>query len=414
MNNKIRNILPFIATAVVTAVVIFVFCFISELELMFRCEKIVTENQLNTEHLVEFATLEQLEKRLKNEPTNHFVMIRLANIYESLGKYQDANNFYRNAVKISGRSYYSLYKYAVFCAKRGLYVLASSMGEEILSNSPKNIRYKAEIYEAMGDKMLDNDEALAAVKAFQIAYKYAKNVKDKKYFNKIQDKYALAHIKSADFYIKENMIQDAIASLNNSIKVEETSLALYKLALINIDTNKVKAQKLMEQVFKEKPYIVNPYIYNILLNDLINKAKSTGDNASLNYYSVKYNRFKNIMNTIYLYKNDVLVSNSQIIKNKEKYYLVFDFKNNTKEKIEQLYFKIDIFLNSKHYIVQKKAVHLAHTIAAYEEFKDFRIELPEKMEFVDVKDNNYVVLRFFAKKSTKAPDTLIKIDSLNF
>lgn len=413
-SKKLSGILPFIVTAVVTALVVFAVCLALELVMMFRCENMVTQKELDTNHLLEFATMEQLEKVIKREPTNYLAMIKLAHINEELNRNTEANVLYQKALKFSGRSYYTLYNYALFCAKQKLYALSSITAEEILSNNKKNIRYKAEIYEALGDTMLTDNQIEPAVRAYQVAYKYAKNVKDDKYAHTVAKKYSLAYIKLADLYIENDKIEDAKASLDNSIKITETPMAVYKLGLVNIDTNKVKAQKYLERVFNTEPYIVNPYIYNSLLSELVKQAENAGNAASLNYYSVKYERFKKTVKEIYLYKNDVIVSNAKISKVKDKYYLTFDFKNNTKEKIEQLYFVVDVFLNTKWYRAQKKAVHLTNTLAPYESVENFKIELPPNMEFVNVEKNNYIVLKFFAKKSVKAPNTLVKIDALNF
>ncbi len=414
MNKKYNKYVSFIVTAIVTSIVVLVLCLIVELSLMFKCENYVNRNELNMANLVKFATIEQLEKRLKNEPDNYIVMVKLAQIYEGLEKYQEANKLYAKAINRSSRSNYTVYTYAVFCAKRGLYAISTSLAEELSASTKKTIKYKSEIYETIGDSMMNHNEFDAAVKAYQISYKYAKNVKNKLYADKIAHKYAYSYVKLADSLIEKNMVPEAISALNNSIKIKETPLVKYKLSLVYLDTDKQKAQKYMEDVFHSEPYLVNPYIYNSLLNELITKSKNANDLSALNYYSVKYNRFKQTMEDIYLYKEDIIISDSRIEHEKDKYILVFTLKNNTKYKIDQLYLDIDFFLNTKRYKVSKKVVHLARTLGPYGELKDYRINLPSNIEFVDIEGHNYLILKYFAKKSVKAPNTLVKIDSLNF
>lgn len=416
MNKTDNKYISFLITAIVTSIVALVLCLIVELSLMFKCESSVTRNELNTANLLQFATIDQLEKRLILEPNNHVVMIKLAQIYEGLDKIQDANKYYTDALKYSYRSNYALYNYGLFCAKRNLYTIATALSEEISGNkNDKNIiKYKSEIYEAMADSMMKNSEYEPAVKAYQISYKYAKNVKDKHYLKNITDKFAYAYVKLADILIEDNRVPEAISALNNSIKIEETPLAKYKLALVYFDLNKVVSQKYMEEVFYSEPYLVNPYIYNSLLTSLINEAKDENNNSVLHYYTVKYNRFKDTLEDSYLYKTDISISNSQIITKKDKRYLEFNLKNNSKYKIDQLYLDIDLFLNTKRYKISKKIIHLAHTLPPYAEIRNYQIELPSNIEFVDIADHNYLILKYFAKKSVKAPNTLIKIDALNF
>ncbi|MBQ8476784.1 hypothetical protein IJ531_06965, partial [bacterium] len=151
MNKKNAKSPSLFATMAVTAVVVVVLCFAVELELLFRCENYVTRHELNMANLVKFATIEQLEKRLDNEPDNYVVGIKLAKIYEGLGDFARANELYTDALKQSGRSNYSLYNYAVFCAKRNMFAIAASMSEEISGKNAKNIKYKAQIYELIAD-----------------------------------------------------------------------------------------------------------------------------------------------------------------------------------------------------------------------------------------------------------------------
>ena len=414
MNKKYNKYSQYLVTIIVCSIIVLVVCMIVELALMFKCENYITHNELNMANLVKFATMEQLEKRLNREPENYVVMVRLAQINEELNNKSAANKLYEKALKFSARSTYVIYNYALFCAKNNLYALSSALAEEIISKNKKTIRYKSEIYETIADNLEKNNEYDGAVRAYQVSFKYAKNVNNKNYLNRITNKYSTAYIKLADSLIEQNMVSEAISALNNSLKIKENALAKYKLSLIFLDVNKIRAQKLMEEVFIEEPYLINPYIYNSLLNELINNAKNSNDRSALNYYSVKYSRFKKSMGDIYLYKDDISIENSYIKTEKDNHYLVFTIKNNNKYKIDQLYLDVELFLNTKRYTVSKKVASLSNTLGAYEEFKNFEIKLPSNIEFVDVADHNYLILKYFAKKSVKAPNTLVKIDSLNF
>ena len=77
-----------------------------------------------------------------------------------------------SAVKKSGRTYYTIYNYALFCAKRGLYAISSALAEEIINSNKKGIEYKARIYEAIADKMYSDGEYRGAVNAYQVSCKY--------------------------------------------------------------------------------------------------------------------------------------------------------------------------------------------------------------------------------------------------
>lgn len=414
MNKSIKKV-SYLTTAIVTLVVVIMLCLALQLELLFRCENNVTKKELDTENLLQFATIDQLEKRLKAEPDNYIVSIRLAKLYEDIDDNITANKLYVDALRSSARSNYALYSYAVFCAKHDLYAYATALAEEISGMSSATIRYKARIYEAVGDSMTNAKSFEAANKSFHVAYKYARNVANEQYFEKIKEKYGNSFVNLGDYYVKNKEIDDAISALNNALRFLKGYSATYKLALIYIELDKKKAQKMMQAVFDNEPYLINPYIYNKLLNDLVNNAVKEGNTQEINYYSAKLNRFKRTMSELYLYKKDVSISETQISKDKnDRHYLTFSLTNNTNEKIYQLYLDIDMHLNSNRYFISKKIVRRSHTLPANSTMSDIKVLIPSNIEIVDIKDNNYMVLKFFAKKSSKAPSTLIKIEGLNF
>ena len=418
--NKFKYIKEYLITMLVCSLIVVAISFCVELELLFRTELKVNEQELNTDNLSKFCTIEELEKRLAQEPTNYAINIRLAMIYESLHKYAKANEYYQNALKLSGRSNYSLYSYAMFCAKRGLYGISSALAEEIKGNNLKTIQYRAKIYDAIGDSLYNANDYSAASKAYQVAYKYAKNMNDRDKYSDIKSKFANSYAKSADLHMEKAMIQEAILDLENSLRIKKNALASYKLALIYKDIDKVKAQKHMQDAFRANPFIVNPYIYNSLFEDLIEDAKLTGNQNALNLYSVKHEIFKKQITRSYVYKNDILIDNSYISHQKkmfsddDKYVLIFDLKNNTKFTIDELHIEIELFINSKRYVLNKKIISYKNPLDAYDIMQKVTIELPNDVGFINVKDKNDITAKYFVKKTKKAPWTMAKIEFLNF
>ena len=73
----------------------------------------------------------------------------IALCYANLGEYDKANSLYVDALKISERSNYSIYSYAIFCAKRNILGLSANLAEELVGTSAKTLEFKAQIYEQM-------------------------------------------------------------------------------------------------------------------------------------------------------------------------------------------------------------------------------------------------------------------------
>ena len=235
MNNKIVKFTSFFITILVTFFVVLIFSFVIELTLLFKCENDVTRRELKINNLVHFATIEQLEHYLKSNPDDYVAIIKIAKILEDLGRKAEANKTYLYAIKVSSRANYALYHYAIFCAKNHMYLTSSAFAEDMIGHSKRTINYKGKIYEIMADGMFEDKEYLAATKAYQIAYKYLKNVEKNKHLSELKQKYAQSYIKLADQQISDNMIDEAIVSLQNSIDIKETPFANYKLGLIYLD-----------------------------------------------------------------------------------------------------------------------------------------------------------------------------------
>ena len=420
MNKIIKNnFTECIITIIVTSIVVVSLCFCVELELLFRSEDKVNQEELNVENLVEFCTIEQLEKYLEKNPQNYFAKIKLAGIYESLGEYKQADKLYQEALITSVRSNFSVYSYAIFCAKRGMFNLAATLAEELMDIDSKAYEYRAKIYEQIALKLLEEKQYNGVVNAYQVAYKYAKNMENSDYLKIIKEKYAKSYVDLADKNIEKGNIDDAIANLNNSLEINETNEARYKLGLIYINIDKFIAEKHISKVFKNNIFMVNPYIYNSLLVDLSDVSKNIKGVPSSDYYLLKLRAFKKRLADNYIYKNDIIIENSFITKKKgffdkkAKYLLVFDIENNTRSKIQELFIEAIIFVDNKQYKVNKKLFSKTHPFDFYDKSIQNQILLPDDFKVNEPKDKTVAMVKYFARKNENAPWTLIKIDSLN-
>lgn len=415
---KTKILKEYLLTIFVSLVILLAISMILQIELMFRCEKNVNFNELNVENLSKFYTIEELEKKLKEHPENIIINIRLGIMYESLEKFDKANDYYKTALKLSGRSNFALYSYAMFCARRDLFLFASTLAEELNGNNKKSNFLKAKVYEQIGDNLLKQKNYLASVKSYQIVYKYAKSIGDSKYLKKIKKKYSDAYIALADEYVANNDSKEAVASLKNALEILKTPLANYKLGILLSENDMHSAEKYISKAFSVDPFIVNPYIYNSLLQKLISEAKNKGNNSYLHYYDSKLKRFKNKIAQVYLYKDQINIENSTFLRvnkkfRKTKNILYFEIKNKTNEKIDSLYIKAEIHTNGNKHSVEKKVVNSNMQLVEYESRQIDNFVLPSSIVFNDLKSNNDTFVRYFAKKTEDAPWVLIKIDFLD-
>lgn len=422
MNNffkKINKILKqYMPTVFISLVILASICMFAELELLFRTEKEVTFDSLNVENLSKFCTIEELEKKLANNPDDYILNIRLGQMYELIGKLDTANDYYKTALKLSNRSNLALYSYAMFCAKNNMYIFAASLAEELDGTGNRANYFKAKIYEKIADKFDEHKNYAASIKSYQIVHKYAKSIGDKKYIDEIAKKYAQEFIKLADYNMDKKEYDEAVANLKNSLSIKKTPLANYKLGLIYLNTDLKKSEKYINEAFFDNPFIVNPYIYNTLLNKLISEAELSANDGVANYYNSRLKRFKNLLAKVYLYKNQISIENSTFVTkktffNKIKTQLFFEIKNNTDKNIENLYVKAELYINGQKYVLDKKIADKAHILELYSEFVPIYLDLPKEIETKNINNNSDIFIRYFAKKVEDAPWILIKIDLPN-
>lgn len=421
MNNSLFSgkYKQYFVTAIVTVIVVVSFCLALELELMFRTENKVNTEELNMANLARFCTIEELEKRLASENKNYFIVIKLAQIYESLEDFSTAKEYYERALKQSGRSNFALYNYALFCANRSLFALSATLAEELSGSTKQTRKFKAAIYEAIGDNFDKEEHLLPSIKAYQIAYKYYKILDNKTDFKRIQAKYVKENSKYADKLVSEGDFQEAVFYLKNSLKIKETPIVKYKLGIAYKETDKVKAEKLINEVFKKEPFLVNPYIYDQLLEELVRINKEEGDINAESYYSLRLNNFRKKLLMLYLYKGDIDFSNTAILTKwsfltkKKNYYLVFNLKNRTSVKINRLFLKFEVYLNDKKIVFENKAVSETKPLDPYELLEQVKVAIPNDFKIEKNSMKNTVTIKYFAKINKEAPWTLMKIDLIN-
>ena len=418
MNKQYLSINEYVVTIILSLIISVAIGLVVELDLLFRSEDYVNSNELKVENLSEFFTIEQLEKKLIENPEDVIINLRLAKMYEGLNLLEKANEYYKNALKYSARSNYTLYSYAIFCAKNNLFAHSATLAEELSGNSKKTNFYKAKIYEEIAKGLSKQKNYLASTKSYQIVYKYAKGLNDFKYANEIRDIFSKEYIKLADYYMEQNEPAEAIASLKNSLKLRKSAQANYKLGLIYAQNNPKEAEKYISEAFYKDPYLVNPYVFNSVLQKLMDSARLNNKNGEFNYYDSKMTRFKNKVSQVYLYKDELIADNSKIVSKKNIFgkvsnILTFELKNNTPNAIDNLYIKAELFVNGKKYEIEKRVVAQTRPLDGFDELNNIQLILDDEIKFNDIKENNDIFVRYFAKKREEAPWVLIKIDFIN-
>lgn len=397
---------------------------VSELELLFRTEYRLTYDRFGIQSLSRLKTIDQLLAKIDEDPGNYYALIKLGNAYLENNEIEKAEKCFRRALIFSNRSNYALFSYAVFYAKTNKFFKSATIAEELSIKYKTNLKYKSEIYEAIGDKSIENHEYEAALRAYQISLKYAKNMNKRKYLKKIEDKYAYSYIKLADKNIESHEPEEAATNLMNSIKINDSPIAHYKLSLILKDASPVQAESHMYKAFVGDPYVVNPEIYYNLLNSLYEEESKKIEHSSANFYKIRIKDLKRKISEYYIFKNDISISEIKFVPSKKfkdlssnivnPGTLGFILTNNTDKPIKSLYLKIEYVLPTGVYPYEKKIVH---PYSPFYEKSFLEVDnIPISEDIPPQMLNNQVrkIIKIYLKKKYKAPYTLIRISTVNF
>ena len=93
--------------------------------------------------------------------------------------------------------------------------------------------------------------------------------------------------------------------------------------------------------------------------------------------------------------------------------MTFELKNNTPNAIDNLYIKAELFVNGNKYEFEKRVVAQTRPLDGFDELNNIQLILDDEIKFNDIKENNDIFVRYFAKKREEAPWVLIKIDFIN-
>ncbi|MBQ7286364.1 MAG: hypothetical protein IJW73_01225, partial [Candidatus Gastranaerophilales bacterium] len=78
-----------------------------------------------------------------------------------------------------------------------------------------------------------------------------------------------------------------------------------------------------------------------------------------------------------------------------------------------LFVKTDLFVNGEKYTFEKHPISHKKPLSGLETLKYDEIVLPSNIKFNNLKENNDIFAKFYARKNKKAPWILLKIEFLN-
>lgn len=343
MTNYLKDILSYIKIFIATIIAVYVVVGCVVWHIAYIEYNVVKGNIERVVVQVDEEKIKYLLNQEKIYPDDFTINLKLAILYEKKEAMNLADLQYKKALMKSPRSEYSLYRYALFCIKTERYTEAINLIENITDSPSKGvIGKKLAIYEKIAEELLEVGDYVDSSKIYALAYRYAKILsgnKKEEILNKLEKSYLL----SADDHISRNNYEQAKLDLEALLKLKDSPLAEYKLALIYKPFDAEKSAEYLMSAFKKDPSIVNLEIYYNILEELIEKSLAEEDEVAAKLYKHKQARLKKFIENNLMYSSDLLVYNPRI-KSENKLmgdkWLVFEIVTNSPLKIGSIMVKL--------------------------------------------------------------------------
>lgn len=263
-------------------------------------------------YLIDFL-IEKNQYLLARYPKNYGYNLRLGALYAIKKDYENAEKELKIAVEKSPyMAYRARYKLATLYIKMNKLKEAQQLMDEITDKPDKKlIKNKGIIYKEIGNKLFEAELYPQAASKYEKAIFYLKRC-DKKEFKDTKIRLADCYESMADIFVEKGVIEDAVYYLEKADELNDKAQINYKLALLYIDSNPKKSFELLEIVRKKAPEMLNYYMYYDLLMEMSESAGALGDKAEQNLFEMKAKRFKDFVSSNILYKDDIIMTLSDI------------------------------------------------------------------------------------------------------
>jgi tetratricopeptide (TPR) repeat protein len=357
---KQQEFFEYLKTISITLLVIFV----SVIALLFVIQHRIYEKNVQTqveENTIDYNLIDVMIKKNQaleiQSPSNYKINLKLGTLYEIKKDYKNAEAQYLKAIdKAPCIDHKPQYRLALLYLHINKLEKAEAVMDKI-SDEPDKIliKYKADIYEKLGDSYYNFGSYDDAIDRYEKSLFYWQILKDRKEIAYIQNSLASSYVYLADQDVSNMQPQDAINSLKNALSMFNVPILKYKLALLLMTNDPDVANQYFEEVYKKAPELINYDTYSNFLSAMADEANANGDTAQAQLYQYKQKKLKEFFETNILSVDDIVLEDveAKIKPNnwlrKNNISLEAKLRNVSKNSIESLF--IEIVFKDKNVII---------------------------------------------------------------
>ena len=280
-------------------------------------------------------------------PDNYKINMRLGTLYEIKKRYRDSELEFKNAIeKAPYGEYKPSYMLALLYVHLGYLDRAQATMDDLDEKPDKKlIKYKAIIYNKLGDKYYEKGDYEEAALKYQKSLSYYTVINSKE-IKLVKSNLASSYVYLAEEKINEMEIDEAIHYLQLAKSIINAPIVRYKLALLSIKDNPELSEKYFDEVYKEAPELINYDAYYKFMLQLANEASLNGDYVLSKLYNYKAKKIKEYAEANVIDINDISLDymDAEISSNNwlSKYVVKVEFriKNVSDKNINSMYLEI--------------------------------------------------------------------------
>ncbi len=319
-----------------------------------NAEKIPTPEKIKEfkESQIEIL-IEKYKYQEKINTKNYIINVKLGLIFESQGKFKEAEKEYKKAID---KAPYMIFEPTFLLAD--LYTKERKFNEALyLINNikeyadPSLITSKAVFYSKIADQLYKNKLYEESIRQYLNSLYYEEKTTYKK--TNVINELPKAYSALADEYIKAGKIPKAMFILAEGIRVTDSPDLMYRLGVIGQNADPENSLQLFEEVARIDPTIINYDVYKQVLLKLINKPETVADPTLTKFYTQKLKLITRFAENNIIYPNDfqleVLSKSCHTDPFKIRSVGDFEFaiRNNSSTDVSKLYVQIKIYNNYK-------------------------------------------------------------------
>lgn len=356
------------------------------------------------------TAIDEYQFKEKFNKNNYRINLRLGLIYESLGKFDEAESEYQKAInKAPSKQLEPTLFLIELYIKENKLDNAQKLIDQIKESPKKSIiKAKSSKYKKLADAYLKNGQYQQAITQYKNSLYYLRKIRASN--KSIEENLAKSYIGISNDYLKKSEYQKAVDVLKEGLDDVDSGIIKNHLALLYSETEPQTSLKWFESALYNTPSFINYDEYKNVLNALVKDAENEKNAEKTKAYNDKLSRLNKFIENSIINEGDFDIID---VKASFKKYpiindcclnLSFRVKNNSKNTVHVLLSEIKIYNDTRLIkTIKQRIISPSSPIGEGKLTKPVNI----KVNYLCSPNNENLNIKIYIKKIPKIKSTLL-------